>query len=127
MSRTVRRTSRPSRAVRLTLLVLAGLAAPGLAPRAEAPRVIEISAQRFQFTPGQITVRKGEAVVLRLHSEDVVHGFYSKPLGIDATIEPGKATDIPLTIAAAGRYVIICDHFCGSGHGNMKLVLTVEE
>ena len=26
----------------------------------------------------------------------------------------------------AGRYAAICDHYCGSGHGNMKMTIVVE-
>ena len=121
----------PSTALRaphaLALLALFALAAPGQSSRADEPKVIEITARRFQFTPGALTLKKGEPVVLRLRSEDVIHGFYSKPLGIDATIEPGKTTEVPLTPAVAGRYLVICDHFCGAGHGNMKLTIEVVE
>ncbi len=96
------------------------------APRAAEPRVVEIVARRFQFTPSTVTLRHGEPAVLRLRSEDVTHGFFSRPLGIDATIQPGKVTDVPVTPREPGRYPIICDHFCGAGHGNMKLLLVVE-
>lgn len=109
----------------LAVVALLALAAPA-ASRAQDPKVIEITAKRFQFTPSEITLKKDEPVVLRLHSEDVTHGFYMKKLGIDATIEPGKTTDIPLTPHDAGRFVTICDHFCGVGHGNMKMTLVVE-
>jgi cytochrome c oxidase subunit 2 len=104
---------------------LASPAAPAAAPGDQA-RVVEISARRFQFTPSEVTLKKGEPVVLHLHSEDVTHGFFMKALGIDTTIEHGKTTEVPLTPQAAGRYTVICDHFCGSGHGNMKLTLVVE-
>jgi cytochrome c oxidase subunit 2 len=114
-------------ALRLALLpaALAALAAAGPA-RAQQPRVVEITARRFEFQPSQITLKAGEPVVLRVKSLDVTHGFYQKALGIDATIEPGKATDVPVTPKAPGRYVTICDHFCGSGHGNMKMTIVVE-
>ncbi len=110
----------------LPLLALLLLVPPGGAARADEPRVVEISAKRFQFTPNAITLKKGQPVILRLRSEDVTHGFYMKPLGIDATIEPGKATDVPVTPKAAGKFTAICDHFCGSGHGNMKMTIVVE-
>jgi cytochrome c oxidase subunit II len=109
----------------LSLLAVLLLAAP--AARADAPRVIEITAKRFQFTPNQITLKKGQPTILRLRSADVTHGFYMKALGIDATIEPGKDTDVPVTPKAAGKFTVICDHFCGSGHGNMKMTIVVEE
>jgi cytochrome c oxidase subunit II len=102
---------------------LLALAAPA---RAQEPRVVEISARRFEFAPAEITLRKGERVTLRLRSLDVTHGFFQKALGIDATIEPGKVTEVSLTPPAAGRYLTICDHFCGSGHGNMKMTIVVE-
>ncbi len=109
----------------LALLALLALSSPA-APRAAEPRVVEITAKRFQFTPSEVTLKKDEPVILRLRSEDVTHGFYMKKLGIDATIEPGKTTDVPLTPHQAGRFVTICDHFCGVGHGNMKMTLVVE-
>jgi cytochrome c oxidase subunit II len=109
----------------LTPAILAALAVAA-APRAAEPRVVEIVARRFQFTPNLVTLKKDEPVILRLRSEDVVHGFFQKPLGINTTIEPGKVTDVPLTPHEAGRYLVICHHFCGAGHGNMKMTLVVE-
>ncbi len=117
------RIPRPRHA--LALLALLSLASPG-AGRAASPRVVEIVAKRFRFTPDQVTLEKDQPVVLRLRSEDVTHGFYMKKLGIDATIEPGKTVDVPLTPHQAGRFVTICDHFCGAGHGNMKMTLVVK-
>jgi cytochrome c oxidase subunit 2 len=109
----------------LVAVAVAALAAPGAGRPAE-PRVVEITAKRFEFTPGEVRLRKGEPVLLRLRSADVIHGFFMKALGIDATIEPGKATDVPLTPASAGRFTTICDHFCGANHGSMKMTIVVE-
>ncbi len=89
-------------------------------------RVVEVVAKRFQFTPATVTLRKGEPVILRLRSEDVTHGFFQRALGIDTTIEPGKVIEVAITPHDAGRFVVICHHFCGAGHGNMKMTLVVE-
>lgn len=91
-----------------------------------APRVINIAAKRYTFTPNQITLKKGETVTLRLTSEDRVHGFYLKPLKIDEVIEPGKTTDVTITPTETGTFTIICDHFCGAGHGSMNMTVVVE-
>jgi cytochrome c oxidase subunit II len=107
------------------LLVLASFAPPALS-RADEARVVEIVARRFQFTPDRVTLQKDEPVILRLRTEDVTHGFYQKKLGIDAVIEPGKIVDVQITPHEAGEFVTICDHFCGSGHGNMKMTLVVK-
>ena len=91
------------------------------------PQVIEIIAKKFAFTPNEITIKKGEPVILRLTSADRVHGFMSKPLKIDTDITPGKPTDVAVTPRSSGQYTVICDHYCGTGHGNMKMKVTVVE
>lgn len=96
------------------------------APRAADPRVIEIVARRFQFTPSEITLKKDEPVVLRLKSEDVVHGLFLRQLGIDTTVSPDKETEVALTPHEIGKFVAICHHFCGAGHGNMHMTVVVE-
>lgn len=95
--------------------------------RADAPgRVIEITAKRFAFIPNSITLKKGEKVTLRLHSEDVTHGFFMRALKLDEVIEPGQTKDVTLTPETAGTFMTICDHFCGVNHGNMNMTIVVE-
>jgi len=91
------------------------------------PKVIEISAKKFAFSPSAITLKKGEPVILRLTSADRVHGFMSRPLKIDTDIAAGKTTDIAVTPDTAGNFTVICDHYCGTGHGNMKMKVAVVE
>jgi cytochrome c oxidase subunit 2 len=113
----------------LFALVLASAAMLGapFSTHAQGPaRVIEISAKRFEFTPNVITLKRGEPVILRVKSADVTHGFFSRQLKIDELIEPGKTVDVKITPQTAGTFTLICDHFCGSGHGNMKMSIVVE-
>ncbi len=111
------------------MLVLVAAAAP--APKHHKPkpkpRVIEIHAKRFGFEPNLVTVKKGETVTINLVSEDVTHGFFSRALNVDETVSPEAATHLTLTPAIPGKYPIICDHFCGAGHGTMGLTMVVEE
>jgi cytochrome c oxidase subunit 2 len=116
-----------------TLAVLAGLCAlatmaiPALRVSADTPpRVIEIKAKKFEFSPNQLKLKKGETVTLHLVSEDRVHGFFQRTLGIDTDIDPSKANDITVTPTQSGTYQVICDHYCGYGHGNMNMTITVE-
>ena len=109
--------------------LLIGLLSMGVGHKAYAsnsPRVIEITAKRFGFTPDQVTLKKGETVTLRLHSEDVTHGFFMRKLKIDTDVEAGKTTDITIAPDTPGSYTTICDHFCGVNHGNMKMTIVVE-
>ena len=114
---------------RIVLASLVVLAVAALSPqrtRAQQPRVINITAKRFEFSPNQITLKKGEPVKLLLTSNDVIHGFYLKPLKIDEIIEPGKTTEINLTPQTAGTFLLICDHFCGVNHASMNMKVVVE-
>jgi cytochrome c oxidase subunit 2 len=117
----------PVRAIALmSILTAAGVAAGGRLRAEPQVRIIPITARRFEFEPREITLARGETVKLQLHTEDVRHGFFVRPLGIDEDIVPGQTTEVVLTPATPGRYTTICDHFCGSGHGSMKMVIVVE-
>jgi len=93
----------------------------------DEPRVIVITAKRFEFSPNQIKLAKGETVKLQIKSEDVTHGLFVRPLGIDTDIVPGRVTELTVTPDTAGTYRAICDHFCGAGHGGMKMTIVVRE
>jgi cytochrome c oxidase subunit II len=111
------------------LLSLALLTSASFARRDDATpaQVIELKAKRFAFSPGEITLKKGEPALLRLSTEDVTHGIYLKQLKIDADIQPGKVSEVSVTPQQTGKFVAICDHFCGAGHGNMHLIVNVVE
>ena len=120
----------------VSIILLAGVCEIGLVGvpsminligASDNPKVIEITAKKFEFTPTQITLKKGEPVILRLTSADRVHGFMSKPLKIDTDIPNDKSKDVAVTPDTAGDFTIICDHYCGTGHGGMKMKVTVVE
>jgi cytochrome c oxidase subunit 2 len=94
--------------------------------RADEPRVVDISAKRFEFSPATITLKKGEAVKLRVTSEDVTHGLFLRALKIDTDLEPGQTRELTVTPEKTGTFLAICHHFCGAQHGNMKLTIVVE-
>jgi cytochrome c oxidase subunit 2 len=93
----------------------------------ESVKTIDITAKRFEFSPNQITLKKGETVKLRLTSTDVTHGFFQRAFKIDETIESGKTTEVTITPQTAGTFTTICDHFCGVNHGSMKMTFVVTE
>ena len=108
-------------------IVLATAAAVASSPaRADAPRVVAVTAKRFEFQPKEIHVRKGESVVLEVTSQDVTHGFFSRQFGFDEDLAPGKTVRVPIRADEPGPYLVLCDHYCGSGHGGMKMTIVVE-
>ncbi len=90
-------------------------------------RTIDVTARRFEFSPNQIILEKGETVKLRLTSEDVVHGFFHRALKIDELVEPEKLTEVTLTPEVTGTFTVICHHFCGVHHAAMKMTIVVTE
>src|ERR1700678_4659089 len=78
----------------------------------QAPRRIEITAKRFDFTPGEITLKKGEPVVLVLTSEDVSHGVKFKDLNVVVTAKKGQTSEVAFTPDKAGTFVGHCSVFC---------------
>ena len=91
------------------------------------PQTIEITASRFAFTPGEITVKKGQPVVLVLKSTDVPHGLRFRELHQDVQIKKGETAEMRFTPDKTGDFVGHCSVFCGSGHGSMTLTLHVVE
>ena len=90
-------------------------------------RVIEITAQRFDFWPPEIRVVEGEQVELRIQSEDTSHGFRIAGTGVNLTVPKrgkGEARAM-LTAGAPGRYTIECTRICGAGHNFMRAALIV--
>jgi len=93
----------------------------------DAPRRIEVTAKRFSFDPGEITLKKGQPVVLVLKSADVGHGLRLRDLGVDVSVKAGATTEAHFTPQKTGDFVAKCSVFCGSGHGTMTLKVHVVE
>jgi len=103
---------------------LIGSAAGG---RRQNIRTIEIAASRFAFEPNEITVKKGEEVILAVHSKDANHGLVIEDLGVRTEIPKGQTGSITLKPETAGDFDGKCAHFCGAGHGSMTFVVHVVE
>lgn len=92
---------------------------------AENPRRIEITAHRYSFDPGVITLKRGEPVLLVLKSTDVPHGLRFRDLGLEVKVPKGGSSQVQFTPDKVGDFVGHCFVFCGSGHGTMSLTLHV--
>ena len=111
-----------------SLLSLLITSVPGAAPmQGQAPRIIEITAERFEFWPSEVRVAEGEEVELRLRSEDTMHGFRIVGAGTNVLIpKRGKGYAVArFTGSQPGRYTFECNRMCGAGHNFMRGVLVV--
>jgi len=108
--------------------IVTGAALSGRMLRAQAGRRrIAVVSKRFAFEPGEITLKKGEPVVLVLKSTDVAHGLRFRELNLDMKVDKGGTAEVPFTPTKTGDFVGHCSVFCGSGHGSMTLTLHVVE
>lgn len=92
-----------------------------------SPRRIEVVAERYDFIPGEVTVKKGQPITLVLMSKDVPHGVKFKELNVVVNVKKGETKEVTFTPAQTGTFVGQCSVFCGSGHGAMKFILHVTE
>lgn len=90
-----------------------------------APQRIEITARRSVYTPGEITVKKGQPVILVLKSTDVGHGLRFREFGINLQVKAGGSVQVEFTPDKTGDFIGHCSVFCGPGHGSMEITLHV--
>ncbi len=107
-------------------------------------QVIEMTAKKYEYTPGEIHVKKGARVQLKIRALDKTHGFKLSlyPEGVPETGTPGLKVEpqqdnwklekdqervIEFVAEQAGTYTFKCSNFCGFGHRGMKGKLVVEE
>lgn len=107
------------------------------------PTLAEVSGRQFQWlirypgpdrklgtpddlhTTNDLRFVKGQPVVIRLKSQDVIHSFYLPELRVKQDAVPGL--DIPVWFDAdrAGHYELACAELCGWGHYKMRATVTV--
>jgi len=75
-----------------------------------------------------LEVSRGDVVVFKLTSSDVVHGFSLKDFDVFLTdgIQPGKATYISFKADKVGTFIFTCNAVCGDMHQNMQGTLVVK-
>jgi hypothetical protein len=72
---------------------------------AQSPRRIEIIAKRFTYDPDTIILKKGEPVVLVLHSIDVTHGIKIEAFNLKS--DDIKRTRRPRFVSPRSKPVIL--------------------
>lgn len=105
--------------------VLAGLVLATRVLAQPQERVIRITARKYVFLPGEITLKAGVPVVLEFISEDVVMGFSAPDFKLRTDIIPGQVARVRMVPQRIGTFDFICDIFCGDGHEGMGGKITV--
>jgi cytochrome c oxidase subunit II len=68
---------------------------------------------------------KGQPVDFRLHTSDVLHGFWIPAFRVQEDAVPGIITSLRATPTRLGTYDIICTELCGLGHSLMRSTVHV--
>jgi len=77
------------------------------------------------FVSSQLVLPAGREVDLRLHSQDVIHGFSVPAMRLKQNAVPGQDIHIHFTPTVPGDYAILCTQLCGLGHYRMAATLHV--
>ena len=112
------------------VLAVAGVLGVGAQPQpAVSPHIVRITAERFLFTPSEVTVAPGTEIEFQLTSEDTSHGFRILRQSVDIAIPKrgrGIAT-VRFNPPEPGTYVFECSRMCGAGHSFMRGTIRVKE
>jgi cytochrome c oxidase subunit 2 len=108
--------------------ILMGSAGASARVRKQNAQVVNISVERFSFTPSEFRVKAGAPVEIRLQSDDTDHGF--RIVGTDINVRIPKRGKGVATVTfhppTAGRYVFECSRLCGAGHSFMRGAIIAE-
>ena len=73
----------------------------------------------------ELVLPANREVDLRLHAQDVIHGFAIPEMRLKQNAVPGETVHIHFTPLTPGTYAILCTQLCGSGHYRMQANLRI--
>ena len=68
----------------------------------------------------QLYLAKGQPVVFKLRSLDVIHSFFVPDFSVKLDAVPGITTTVRVTPTRLGTYPAECTELCGAGHALMR-------
>jgi cytochrome c oxidase subunit 2 len=75
----------------------------------------------------QLYLPKGESVLFKMHSKDVIHAFWIPAFRLQEDVVPGITTSYRATPTRLGSYPVVCNLLCGLGHSLMRSTVHVVE
>lgn len=102
---------------------------------APAPLEIAVQAQQFAWlftypggaiTTAELHVPVDRPVLLKMQSQDVIHGFWVPEFRLKQDVIPGRTTTVRFHPDRIGQYNLQCTQLCGAYHGGMRAPVVVE-
>ena len=83
----------------------------------------------YRFSPGHITVNKGDDVTLYIHGVNGrTHNFQIKEFGVSGNVERGQTATVSFKADQTGTFELVCtDHATPETGGPMIAYLTVQD
>lgn len=119
--------------------VLAGCGSGGTTPTTASPGgnktggaaaanavVVHATASDFKWTLDKTTFKVGQPIQFDATSTQGMHGFSIVGTKINKTVPQGSQQQITWTPPKAGKYIVRCSVFCGSGHDTMFTSIEVQ-
>ncbi|HIH09485.1 MAG TPA: hypothetical protein HA254_02335 [Candidatus Diapherotrites archaeon] len=92
---------------------------------ASAVREFSMTAKKWEWEPGTITVNQGDRVRLNIKSVDVAHGILLPDFNVDVKFAAGESATAEFVATKKGAFTFRCNVFCGEGHSGMAGTLIV--
>lgn len=91
---------------------------PGAYPNGDGSWNAIVVAYAFGFLPrADLVVPVDTPIHFKVASIDVVHGFtIPGRTNVNLEVLPGHVSEVTQTFRKPGRYLILCNEYCGSGH-----------
>ncbi|MFX3673581.1 MAG: cytochrome c oxidase subunit II [Paenisporosarcina sp.] len=98
---------------------------PGVTQLNDDMYQVAIVAMAFGYTAPDLKVPVGKEIIFKLTSTDVVHSFTIDNTKVNMMVVPGQVTTKSYTFDKPGKYLILCNEYCGSGHHFMSTEIEV--
>src|ERR1700678_827214 len=79
----------------------------------QAVHEIQVTLRKYEFSPGSLSVKKGERVRLVMSAADRDHGFKLDDFDINQKIPKGTTAVVEFTADKAGTFQFRCSNVCG--------------
>jgi cytochrome c oxidase subunit 2 len=99
---------------------------PGVTTLPDGSIQVVVTARTWSFLPSDITVPANKKIIFRVTSADVVHGFDIVGTDVNLEVVPGYVSQESVVFKTPGKYLLLCDEYCGIEHHTMAGTITVK-
>jgi len=99
---------------------------PGLRKTGDKRYEAYYVARIFSFAPKHLEIPVGAHVKFFVTSADVEHGFSIPETGVNTMVTPGWVSEVEHTFRKRGKFLLVCNEYCGAGHQLMAADVEVK-